>query len=280
MDDQSKIIDGRKLAERHERFLKKKIEKLPKTPWIVSILIGDDPPSVLYSNLKRKKAESLGIKFEIVKFSANSVFSKVAGYMQTLNRPDGPDGVMVQLPLPKEFLKTQKMEDLLKIINPQKDVDGLTLKGAVLPAAVKAVLSILEDEKIVAKGKRIAVLGRSNLIGKPLAEELKKRGAKILVGHSQTPDLKKITLKADIIVSTVGKEGLVSADMVSNGAFIIDVGTSKNKQGKIVGDVDFNSVFPKVSKITPVPGGVGPVTVISLMENVVQLVEGKSYGNV
>lgn len=272
------IIDGKKLALKHEEILKGKIKGLSRKPKIVSILIGDDPASLMYSKMKQKKAQELGIDFELECFEMTPPrWQAVTEEIKRLNDDKSVNGVMIQLPVPEEFLGEHQAEGLLDLIDPGKDVDGLNYTRKVLPcvpAVVKAILSILEDENVKVESKRIAVLGRSNLVGKPLVQELEKMGAKVVVGHSQTPDLKKITLGAEIVISVVGKPGLVTGEMISPGAVVIDAGAAKNEEGKIVGDIDFISVAPKASKITPVPGGVGPITIISLMENVVKLVNG------
>ncbi len=273
MEDQ-KIIDGKKLAEQHAKVLQQEIAKLPSKPKIVSILIGDDPSSLLYTQIKQKKAEEFGINFEpLYLVTSDSTWEAVCQKIKELNNDPIVQGIMVQLPLPKEFLGSHTTRELLDQINPQKDVDGLTSDSPYLPAAVKAVLSILKDEKIAVAGKNIAVLGASDLVGIPVARELTKTGGLVYVCDINTSNLRAITLEADIIVSATGTPGLVIGKMVKDGVVIIDVGSEK-VEDKIVGDVDFNSVYPKVSKITPVPGGVGPMTVVSLMENVVQSVRG------
>lgn len=278
----NKIIDGKKLALKHEKVLKKKIQGLVKKPKIISVLIGDDPASLMYSKMKQRKAADLGIDFELLNIPPRGWDVVTRGWdvvtqeIKRLNQDPKIDGIMIQLPVPNEFLGNHRVEELLNLIDPKKDVDGLNYahKGTpCVPAAVRAILAILKDEGVEVKNKKVAVLGRSKLVGKPVAEQLQKMGAKVLVGHSQTLDLKEITKDADIIISAVGKANLVTGEMIKKGVVIIDVGTSK-LNGKIVGDVDFKSVTAKAVKITPVPGGVGPMTIISLMENVVELAHG------
>lgn len=266
----AKVIDGKKWAKIHEDVLREKLQQLEIRPKIVSILVGDDPASVLYTQIKQKKAQSLGIDFQPLRFPEDADFEEVAEVIKFLNTDKTVNGIMVQLPLPEGFLNRHYPNELLEIIDPQKDVDGLTGKGP-LPAAVEAVLSLLEDEGIDVAGKNIAVVGYSDLIGRPLAKELIKMKGKVTVCDNKTKDLKDKTLQADIIVSATGVPHLIKEDMVKEEAVVIDVGTEK-VDGKLMGDVDFDGVFPKASKITPVPGGVGPMTVIALMENVIQLV--------
>jgi methylenetetrahydrofolate dehydrogenase (NADP+)/methenyltetrahydrofolate cyclohydrolase len=271
-----KIIDGRKLAKAHEEKLAQKIKKLKAKPKIVSFLVGDDPSSVLYSNLKQKKAVELGIGFELLHFPESINFKEIKNKIEKLNNDRSITGIMIQLPLPDKFLRSHQAEKLLETIDFKKDVDGLKKNSLCLPAVVEAILSIIKDENIKVVNKKCVVIGASDLVGKPVAQELEKLGATVDVCDSKTDSLKEKTLGADIIVSATGVPGLVKGDMVKEGVAIIDVGAEK-VNGKVVGDVDFESVYPKAAKITPVPGGVGPMTVISLMENIVKLV---TYGNV
>lgn len=282
----SKIIDGRKLALKRQEKLIQEVKKLKKTPKIVSILVGDDAPSVLYTNIKQKKAEELGINFQPLYFSLpplrcpHELFKEVVNKIQELNNDSSVHGIMVQLPLPEEFLQGRSEKKLLNLIIPEKDVDGLNYAHrahqtrSYMPAAVKAVISILKDENIFVEGRKVVVVGSSDLVGKPVAEEMEKLGAKVIICDKQTADLCHETLKVDILISATGVPGLIKGDMVKKGVVVIDVGAEK-VDGKVVGDVDFESVYPKASKITPVPGGVGPMTVISLMENVVEAVYNK-----
>ncbi len=269
----SNIIDGKALALKHENALAKKIKSLKllkserssssNKPTVVSILVGNDPASVLYVHMKQRKAQSLGINFELLEYPDEVTFKEVAEKINQLNKDKNVDGIMVQLP---------SLPGLTELISPKKDVDGLTGKGKYLPAAVKAVMSIFEDEKITLKGKITTIIGSSELVGKPIATQLKKAGAKITVCDIATRNLREETLKADILVSATGESGLVIGKMVKDGVIVIDVGTAVIRDvpsTQVFGDVDFESVAPKASKISPVPGGVGPMTVISLMENVV-----------
>lgn len=277
----SNIIDGKALAKWHERLIVKRIKSLKlgknerssssnegkpssaNKPTVASILVGEDPASVLYVHMKQKKAQELGIIFELFEYPSDASFEEVSERIIKLNKDKLTDGIMVQLP---------SLPGLIELISPKKDVDGLTGRGKYLPAAVRAVMTILEDEKINLKGKIATVIGSSELVGKPIAKELKKRGAKVTVCDIATKNLREETLRADILVSATGESGLVIGKMVKEGVVMIDVGTVVIKDrasDQVVGDVDFESVAPKASKITPVPGGVGPMTVISLLENVV-----------
>lgn len=270
MEDQ-RIIDGKKLAAERVESLRREIAKLSIQPKIVSIIIGDDAPSILYTNIKKEKAGEVGVIFEPKYFLSDTSFEDVAAFIKQQNIDQSVNGILIQLPVPESCLQGKNVRDLLENIVPEKDIDGLRKDSPFLPAAAVAVLSILKDKKIKVAGKKIAVLGASDLVGKPVARELTEMDGLVKVCDINTPDLRAITLESDIIVSATGVPGLVIGKMVTDGIVVIDVGSEKVGD-KIVGDVDFNSVYPKVSKITPVPGGVGPMTVVSLLENVVRAV--------
>lgn len=263
----SNIIDGKKLALAHERQVRQKLCYLPKPPSVRSILVGDDPPSVLYTNMKQKKAMEVGIDFQAIRIGIDEQFEKLVETIQNLNSNPEIDGIMIQLPIPDEFLQGRKQEEVLNLIKASKDIDGLTNKGVFLPAVVRAVMEILEDEEIELAGKNAVVLGASRLVGQPVAKELSQRHAVVKVCDKETPNQEEIIKNADILVSATGVVGLVKGEMVKQGVVVIDVGAEKVDH-KVMGDVDFETVAPKASKITPVPGGVGPMTVICLMENV------------
>jgi len=259
----AKIFDGEQEAAKRELALAAKVKALGKKLKLVSVVVGDNPASHLYVRLKGEAAKRVGIGFvkeEIQssngKFQIDEIKDKIDGY--------GNDkivtGVMVQLPLPGEL--RDKTAEVLGAIKLSKDVDGLRDNSKFLPATAKAVMSILE--KVVPEGvkdKKIVVVGRSNIVGKPVAKELRKLGAEVTVGHSKTADLGVETRKAEILISAVGRTGLIQKDMVKPGAIVIDVGEPK-------ADVAYD-VRSVASVVTPVPGGVGPMTVISLLENVV-----------
>lgn len=274
----AQIIEGKVLSKVREEILKKKVSNLSFTPKVVSIVIGEDAPSLLYTKMKQKKAADVGIDFEPKYFSSDTPYDEIVNFIRKLNEDSEVNGIMIQLPIPDEFLKGRDWREILADIKIEKDVDGLRYPNSkFLPATARAVLSILDDEKIEVKNKKITVLGRSNLVGKPVADELLKKGAQVRVVHSQTPNPKEITLDGEIVISAVGKPFLIKGDWIKKEVVVIDVGTSKDpKSGKIVGDVEFEKAKLRASKITPVPGGVGPMTVISLMENVLESAKGRS----
>lgn len=257
-----KIIDGKKLALEHELRLKEKIEKLKVQPSVVSILVGDNPGSLLYTGIKQGKARQLGINFAVWKFPENVAFAKVTSEIDEFNNDVSIHGIMVQLPLPERFLPKEKVQKLLDRINPQKDVDGLTGKGPLLPATVRGVLSILESEKQLDKGKTVVVVGGvRGLLGRALVKSLKDMKEKVIPVSRDDESLGEFTKKADVLISSSGTKNLITEEMVKKRAVVVDVG----------GDVDFRNVSRVAGRITPPKGGVGPMTVISLMENAVDL---------
>jgi len=258
------IFDGQKLAKEKEEKLKAEIKKVKIKPKLVVVLVGDDPASRLYVELKKEAAERVGIDFELKKFKKSISQDSIIAYIQEKNGEKATSGIMVQLPLPKNFDEFK----IRRSIHPFKDVDclhpknlGMLLLGkpTYYPAAVKAVLAIIKN----LKGRKVVIVGASNLVGKPLAMVLSNLGATVTLCRSTTRNLAKHTKMADILVSATGKPGLIKKEMVKKGAVVIDVGETK-------GDVE-EDVAQVASFLTPVPGGVGPVTVVSLLENVVKL---------
>lgn len=265
--DETKIINGRKIAQKHQQLLAEKIRQLKVKPRIVSILVGIDPASILYSKIKKHKAAEVGIDFELHEFPEDVSLQILRGHIEKLNNDQSVSGIMVQLPLPGERYDDNLTDQVVGFIDKAKDVDGLTGRGPMLQATVRGVLSILQAEKIEVKGKKVGIVGITGMIGSPLGEILKNRGAQILGFNSKTVNLDEAASQADILISCVGKPNLIGAEAVKEGAVVIDVG----------GDVDFAKVLPKVSKITPPQGGVGPMTVISLMENAVEIIENSKF---
>lgn len=262
------VIDGKKIAQKIEKELKPKLKG--KYLSLGIILANKGPESKIYVNQKLNKAKELGIKtFLYQGKTEKEVLRKISQW----NKDQKITGIIVQLPLPENF----NQEKIIEAVNPKKDVDGLTsfnqnlieIGEGLIPATPLAALEIIDHYKINPKGKKVAILGRSKLVGEPIARILKHRGAKIKVGHSKTPNLATITKDADILISAVGKPNLITGDMVKKGVFVINIGSQKINQ-EIVGDFDYPTVAPKASFITPVVGGIGPITVIKLMENVLR----------
>jgi len=258
------IIDGKKLAEEHRKALEAKLNNFKRKPVLVSILVGEDPASVLYTNIKQKKALDLGIDFLVAKFPAEANFEIVAAEIKRLNEDTEVDGIMIQLP---------SIPGLVGLIKPEKDVDGLLDDSPYMAATVRAIMSIIHNERIDLSEKKVVVLGSRGEVGSRLMKVLEAQVKKIVGVDKETKDLKTVTMGADLIVSSTGHYHILKGDMVKNGVVVIDVGSEKMPDGQVCGDVEFESVAPKASIITPVPGGVGPMTVISLMENVAEAVD-------
>ncbi len=265
MNDTAVIIDGKKMAEEILKDIKLKTANIKVPPTLAIILVGNDPASEIYVKVKKRACQKVGIFCQVHSFDEKISESDVVDLIKILNANKNVAGIIVQLPLPDGF----NTDHIINAIAVNKDVDGLTEKNVkFIPATAKAVLKIIESFGIVLKGKKVTVIGRSKLVGKPVAELLSKYGCEIAVCHSKTVDLGTETRKADIIVSAVGKRDLVTKDMVKKGAIIIDIGITRD-DGKLYGDVSYD-VRNVAGYITPVPGGVGPLTVACLLENVVE----------
>ncbi len=272
------ILDGKKLREKIFEELKIKIDSMPVKPSLAVILAGNDPSSIIYVNNKKKCAEKLGINSLVINYPADVTEAEVLKKIQELNNNENITAILVQLPLPKHINKSR----ILNAIAPEKDVDGLTTynsgklfsgeKPYVYPCTPKGILLLLDEYKIEPEGKHAVVIGRSNLVGKPVAQMLLNRNATVTMCHSKTKNLSDITKTADILISAVGKK-VVGENMLKNNCVVIDVGIFRDETGKISGDVDFETVSKTASYITPVPGGVGPMTIASLMLNTVELAE-------
>lgn len=270
------ILDGKTLSTKILDGLTEKISKLNEKPSLAVILVGDNPGSELYVSLKQKAADRIGIKSTVIKYPQNTDEKIILNKINELNNDKGVDGILVQFPLPSGI----KATNIIKAISPKKDADGITpenigrisigLEPYVYPCTPKGVLRLLDEYKIGLEGKHVVIIGRSNIVGKPLAQMALNRNATVTVCHSHTEELSKITPTADILISAVGVSKIVKKDMVKNNSVIVDVGISKI-YGKTSGDVDFENVSDSTSYITPVPGGVGPMTIASLMENTYEL---------
>ncbi len=255
-----KIIDGKKLASEKEKELKIKIANFNKTPHIVSILVGDDPASIMYTNMKQKKAKDVGIDFRPLKLPAQTTLKRLEKEIERLNMDKNVDGIMIQLPLPEKHFSKSLTPKIIQKIDSQKDIDGLTGRGKFIQATVKAVATILSSENELGKNKKIVVVGGARgMVGVGLVHELIRMGEDVEGISKSDPQLRNKTNRADILISATGVKNIITADLVKKGAVVIDISY----------DVDFESVSKKASKITPVPGGVGPMTVICLMENIV-----------
>ena len=273
-----KILDGKSLANLRAQKLKKEIEILKQDgikPLFCVINIGDDPASKVYVKTKKRRAQEMGIEQKIYQLPSTESEESVLNLIDELNQDPFVHGIMVQMPT----LEQIDVNHLLERIDPEKDVDGLTPTNIghlwqsnhfVEPATAIGIMKLLEHYKINVAGKNVAIIGRSNIVGKPLAALMLEKDASVSVLHSKTKSLSTYTRMADIIIVAAGQANLLTSEMVKKGAVVIDVGINR-VEGHLVGDVDFKQVLSKASWITPVPGGVGPLTVELLMEQVVKL---------
>ena len=266
-------IDGKALAAQVKEQVRAEVEHLSRKPGLAVILVGENPASKVYVNGKEKDCAECGIVSFPYKLPAETTQEELLALIRRLNEDEAVDGILCQLPLPKAL-----DEDLvINTIRPDKDVDcfhpfnvGRMSIGdpAFLPCTPAGVMEMLRAYEIPVAGKRCVVLGRSNIVGKPMAMLLTQADGTVTVCHSRTPDMTALAREADILVSAVGRTGLVTADMVKEGAVVIDVAMNRDANGKLCGDVVFDEVEPKASYITPVPGGVGPMTRALLMRNI------------
>lgn len=274
-----RIIDGKLISERIKISVRTRVEVLEKRfgrkPSLTVIIVGSNPASQVYVRNKVKTAAFVGMESHLVELPEDVSEAELLHTIDGLNRDESVDGILVQLPLPKHIDESK----VIFAIDKSKDVDGFHIlnvgslwlgTGCIKPCTPKGIIELIRSTGISISGSKAVVVGRSNIVGKPVAKLLLDENATVTIAHSRTPDLKSVTLDADILVVAVGKENVVTGDMVKPGAVVIDVGMNRNAAGKLVGDVDFASCAMKASWITPVPGGVGPMTIAMLMENTLE----------
>jgi methylenetetrahydrofolate dehydrogenase (NADP+)/methenyltetrahydrofolate cyclohydrolase len=274
------VISGKELATIRRNKMKEEViefgKKYPRLPHLVVILVGDDPGSVSYVTGKGKACVEIGIKNTTIKKPVTITEDELLNLIDELNNDDTVDGILVQLPLPKHI----NSDLVIKRIAPEKDVDGfhpinvasLYLKqDGIVSCTPKGIIEVLDYANIQIEGRHAVVIGRSNIVGMPVSKLLLDRNATVTICHSRTTNLAEITKTADILIAAVGRAKFVKADMVREGAVVIDVGVNRDLEtNKLCGDVDFNDVEPKASYITKVPGGIGPMTITCLMENTLE----------
>ena len=275
------ILDGKKLRDKIIENLKAKVDTFDEKPTLVVILVGENPASKIYVNNKKKMAEKIGIHSEVINYPANITEAELLDKIEELNNDKNVTAILVQLPLPKHISK----ENIMNKITPSKDVDGFTpynfgklFSGetpTVYPCTPKGILLLLDEYNINLDGKHVVIVGRSNIVGRPLSQMMLNRNATVTVCHSHTKNLALITKTADVLVSAVGKN-IIEGEMLKTDCVIVDVGIFKDENGETRGDVDFESASKIASFISPVPGGVGPMTIASLMLNTVELFEKNS----
>lgn len=273
----AEIIDGKALRNRILEGLKAEVKNLEKKPFLAVIIVGNDPASKIYVSNKKKTALQLGFRSVVIEMPENTPESVLLEKIEELNKNKEVNAILVQLPLPAHI----STERVIETVSPEKDVDcfhpfntGKIAQNArpfVYPCTPKGIIRLLEEYKIPVAGKNAVVIGRSNIVGRPVAAMLTNLDATVTICHSKTRNLSEITKNADILISAAGSRGLVTADMVKEGAAVFDVGMNRDENGKLAGDVDFEAVKEKASFITPVPGGVGPMTICTLMTNTFEL---------
>ena len=273
----AKIIDGKQVAARCREELKQQVAALRARgiiPGLAVILVGEDPASQVYVRNKHRACEELGIHSEQYTLPADTDRQTLLDLITALNGREEIDGILVQLPLPGHLDE----KEILSAIDPAKDVDSFHPQNVgrlvigdyfFAPCTPSGILTLIDSAGVDLTGKECVVIGRSNIVGKPMALMLLHRNATVTVCHSKTRDLPSVTRRADVLISAVGKAGFVTADMVKPGAVVIDVGMNRNQAGKLCGDVDFESVSRVAGYLTPVPGGVGPMTITMLLRSTV-----------
>ena len=273
------LIDGKKVAEKCKKNIEERIKRLNRTPGFAVIRIGEDEASKIYVRLKHKMSEELGINFTEYHLEENITQEDLISLIRKLNSDDEVDGILLQSPIPYHL----NILEAFQTIAPEKDVDGFSpinvgklvqRQECFAACTPTGVMTMLKEYNIPIEGKHAVVIGRSNIVGRPMAELLLNANATVTICHSKTQNLADIVKTADILVVAIGKPKFITADMIKEGAVVVDVGINRIPDSKkIVGDVDFENVKEKCSYITPVPGGVGPMTIMTLMDNVVTACE-------
>lgn len=271
----AKILDGKQIAKDYRQGLQNQVEALKEkgfTPKLSVILVGNDGASQSYVRSKKKAAEKIGMISEIVHLEETATEEEVLNELNRLNNDDSVSGILVQVPLPKQVSE----QKILEAINPDKDVDGFHPinigklyidEQTFVPCTPLGIMEILKHADIDLEGKNAVVIGRSHIVGQPVSKLLLQKNASVTILHSRSKDMASYLKDADVIVSAVGKPGLVTKDVVKEGAVILDVGNTPDENGKLKGDVDYDAVKEIAGAITPVPGGVGPLTITMVLNN-------------
>lgn len=275
----AELIDGKKVSQHIREEVAREVEKLKNetgiTPGLAAVLVGDNPASEIYVRNKRKACGEVGIYSEEYKLPKETSETELLSLVEKLNNDAKIHGILVQLPLPEQINSTK----ILRSVSPSKDVDGfhpenvgLLVEGnpRFISCTPNGIMKMLDFYNIEIKGKEAVVVGRSNIVGKPTAILLLHRHATVTICHSRTTRLDEVTRRADILVAAIGRPNFITEDMVKEGVVVIDVGINRDKDGKLIGDVDFERVKEKASYITPVPGGVGPMTIAMLLWNTLE----------
>ncbi|MBK3494036.1 bifunctional methylenetetrahydrofolate dehydrogenase/methenyltetrahydrofolate cyclohydrolase FolD [Viridibacillus sp. YIM B01967] len=278
-----KLINGKEIGEIIRQSIQKEVNDLQEqgvTPGLAVILVGDNPASKTYVSNKQKSCEQIGIYSELIELSADTTEETLLNEINKLNADPAIDGILVQLPLPKHITE----QNVIAAISPEKDVDGFHPESVgkmilgqptYLPCTPYGVMKLLEYANIDVAGKHAVIVGRSHIVGVPMGQLLLQKDATVTYCHSKTPDLVAMTTQADILVVATGRAKMIGAEHVKEGAVVIDVGINRDENNKLCGDVDFDAVVDKVSAITPVPKGVGPMTITMLLFNTLQSAKKK-----
>ena len=278
----AQLIDGKQISKEIKDELKAEVQKLKEQGreiCLAVVQVGEDPASTVYVNNKKQACAYIGIESRAYELPETTSEEELVSLVEELNGDDSVNGILVQLPLPKQIDE----DKIIRTISPEKDVDGfhpvsvgrlwIGEKGF-LSCTPAGIIQLLKRSGIEIEGKECVIIGRSNIVGKPMAALLLRENGTVTVAHSRTKDLAEITRRADILIVAIGKERFITSEYVKEGAVVIDVGMHRDSQNHLCGDVDFNDVEPKVSAITPVPGGVGPMTIAMLMNNCVETARG------
>lgn len=272
------VIWGNELASKFREEMKHELEGLKQEgiePGLTVVIVGEDPASKSYVKAKSKACDQIGIRSNVIELPADTTEQELVTLVQSLNEDDTVHGILVQLPLPKQI----REEVIIETISPEKDVDGfhpttigkmLTGQDTFFPCTPFGIVKMVQSQNIPIEGKHVVVVGRSNIVGKPVGQLFLNENATVTYCHSKTKNLKEITRQADILIVAVGRIHMITAEHVKEGAVVIDVGVNRKEDGKLTGDVDFASVEPVASYITPVPKGVGPMTITMLLHNTIK----------
>ncbi|MCT0467658.1 bifunctional methylenetetrahydrofolate dehydrogenase/methenyltetrahydrofolate cyclohydrolase [Lactococcus cremoris] len=281
------LIDGKALAAKMQAELKVKVDKLKEAgsvPGLAVILVGEDPASQIYVRNKARQATAIGLNSSVVRLPETVSEKELLELIEQYNQSEQWHGILVQLPLPKHISE----EKVLLAIDPEKDVDGFhpmnmgrlwSGNPLMIPSTPAGIMEMFREYNVELSGKCAVVIGRSNIVGKPMAQLLMMADATVTIAHSRTKNLRELTKEADILVVAIGRDRMIKADDVKDGAVVIDVGMNRDEDGKLHGDVDFDEVKEVASLITPVPGGVGPMTITMLMEQTVRAATRKMNEN-
>ena len=281
------LIDGKALAAKMQAELKVKVDKLKEAdnvPGLAVILVGEDPASQIYVRNKARQATAIGLNSSVVRLPETVTEQELLDLIEQYNQSEQWHGILVQLPLPEHISE----EKVLLAIDPEKDVDGFhpmnmgrlwSGNPLMIPSTPAGIMEMFREYNVELSGKRAVVIGRSNIVGKPMAQLLMMADATVTIAHSKTENLRELTKEADVLVVAIGRDRMIKAEDVKEGAVVIDVGMNRDEDGKLHGDVDFDEVKNVASFITPVPGGVGPMTITMLMEQTVRAASRKMNEN-